>query len=72
MTYQKLVNLKYKKGVSTYDLVRRFPESLQQISEIALMDVPDDILREVVMEEDALAQLIKLKRRFSKFLPNQT
>ncbi len=71
MTYRKLVDLKYKKGVSTHDLVRRFPANLQEISEVALMDVPNAILREVLTEEGALNRLIKLKKRYSRFLSEQ-
>ena len=71
MTYRKLFDLKFKKGLTTHDLVRRFPENLDQISEIALMDVPEEILREVVKEEDALMRLMRLKRLYSKFLPEK-
>ena len=71
MTYQKLVDLKYRKGLTTHDLVRRFPANLHQISEVALMDIPDHVLREVVKEEEALARLIWLKKRYSKFLSEE-
>lgn len=69
MTYSKLVTLKYKLGFSTHDLLKRFPGSLHQISEVALMDVPNDVLREVIKEEEALLRLMQLKKRFLKFLP---
>lgn len=69
MTYQKLVDLKFKKGLTTHDLVRRYPANVRQISEIALMDVPDHILKEVLTEEEAFSRLKRLKKRYSKFLP---
>ena len=39
MTYQELINLKFKKGISTYELVRRFPKEIKRVSEVALLDI---------------------------------
>ena len=72
MTYRKLFDLKYKQGLTTHDLVRRFPANLQQISEIALMDIPENVLREIITEEEALTRLIKLKRRYLQQQPEKT
>jgi len=64
MTYRKLIDLKFKKGISTYELVKKFPRSIQQVSEVALLEVPETTLREIIHEEKALMKLIRLKRRF--------
>ena len=67
MTYQQLFYLKFKKGVSTYELVRRFPNAIDQVSEVALLDVPESTLKEIIGEEKAFNRLMRLKRRFSRF-----
>lgn len=67
MTYQKLLYLKYKIGVSTYELVQRFPEQIDRVSEIAMLDIPEETLREILKEEKAFNKLIWLKRRFANF-----
>ncbi len=67
MTYQKLLYLKYKIGVSTYELVQRFPEQIDRVSEIAMLDIPEEILKEILKEEKAYNKLIRLKRRFANF-----
>ena len=63
MTYQELFDLKFKMGLSTYELVRRFPDEIERVSEVALLDLPEATLREIIREEEALARLIKLKKR---------
>ena len=68
MTYDKIFKLKYKQGLSTYELIRRYPSEINRVNEIALLDVPDSTLRQVVREESALIRLMRLKRRFAKFL----
>lgn len=71
MTYHSLVDLKFRKGLTTHDLVRRYPASLRQINEIALMDIPDKILEELIKEEATLARLKQLKKRYSNFLSSE-
>lgn len=68
MTYEELFTLKFKKGFSTYELVRRFPEDVERVSELALLDVPEAILRQILGEEEAFNRLMKLKKKFSRFL----
>ncbi len=67
MSYEKLFYLKYKKGVSTYELLWRFPESLNQVADVALMDVPENTLKEIIPDERDLVRLMQLKKRFSSF-----
>ena len=64
MTYRKLIYLKYKKGMTTHELARQFPQAIQQVSEIALLDVPEATLREIIQEERDFLKLMRLKRQF--------
>ncbi len=68
MTYRELFYLKFKKGVSTYELVRRFPEAIDQVSEVALLDVPEATLKEIIGEEKSFNRLMRLKRKFLRLL----
>ncbi len=72
MTYQKLFYLKYKKGLSTYDLVRRFPSDVGQVSEVAMLDISEEILKEIVAEKATFQRLMRLKKRYLKFLSDST
>ena len=62
--YQTLVDLKFKKGISTYELVRKFPDAIGRVSEIALLDVPEGVLREILKEEKLYDRLMRLKKKF--------
>ncbi len=64
MTYQELFDLKFKKGLSTYESVRRYPEEIERVNEVALLDVPEATLREIIREEKILTRLMRLKRKF--------
>ncbi|MDD5216764.1 MAG: hypothetical protein PHN49_00950 [Candidatus Omnitrophica bacterium] len=64
MKYEDLFDLKYNKGLSTYELVRRFPEDLRQVNEVALLDIPEATLEEVLQEKLVLKRLKKLKKKF--------
>lgn len=65
MTYKRLFYLKYQKGLTTYDLVRQFPSDIDRVSEVALLDVPEEILRKIVREDETFHRLMWLKRRYS-------
>lgn len=64
MNYQTLVDLKFGQGISTYELVRKFPEEISRVSEVALLDIPEGILREILKEEKLYARVMRLKRKF--------
>lgn len=64
MTYGEIFDLKYNQGVSTYELVKRFPEEVIRISEVALLEIPDDTLREVISEAKVLDRLMTLKKKY--------
>ena len=67
MTYEQLFYLKFKKGVSTYELVQRFPDAIERVSEVALLDLPEPTLKEMLGGEKTFHRLMRLKRKFSKF-----
>ena len=68
MGYRELLYLKFKKKLSTFELVRRFPAQIERVSLVALMDIPEDTLRKVLPEERDYNRVMRLKRRFSEFL----
>lgn len=68
MSYHRIFYLKYKKGISTCELIQRFPDEIDRVSEVALLEVPEETLRLIVAEEKAFHRLMRLKKRFSKFL----
>ena len=64
MTYQELCYLKFKKGISTYELVKRYPDEIKRVNEVALLDVPESTMREIIHEEKILTRLMRLKKKF--------
>jgi hypothetical protein len=68
MTYERLFYLKFKLGISTYELVRRFPNQIDRVSEVALLDVPEETLKQLLKKNKAYSRLMKLKRKFAKLL----
>lgn len=71
MTYKRLFYLKYKMGLTTYDLVRQYPAEIGRVSEVALMEVPEGILREILHEEETFQRLMRLKKRYQKLITQQ-
>ena len=68
MTYQKICYLKFKMKIPTQELLRKYPEDRNRVREVALLEVPAEMLREIVREEKAFEKLMRLKRRFGYFL----
>ena len=68
MTYKKLFYLKYKVGMPTLEIAKLYPSAAQQVNEIALLDLPEPTLRELLGEDESLNRLIRLKRRLSRLL----
>jgi len=64
--YEKLFDLKYRQGIPTYELTHRFPEHIDRINEVALLDIPEDTLKELVPEKKILERLISLKKKFQR------
>jgi hypothetical protein len=64
--YEKLFDLKYRKGVPTCELAQRFPGHIDRVNEVALLDIPEDTLKELVPEKRLLERLIGLKKQFHR------
>ena len=64
MTYEKLFELKFKKGYSTNELIEKFPEEAAKVREIALLQIPTSTLKRTVAEDSLLEKLLTLKRKF--------
>jgi len=64
MTYEKLFDLKFKKGYTTNDLMEKFPQEADKVREIALLHLPTPVLKKTVFEPDLLEKILSLKRRF--------
>ena len=60
--YEKLFDLKYRKGVPTYELRHRFPEHISLVSEVALLEIPENTLKKLALERKILERLMSLKR----------
>ena len=61
--YEKLFDLKYRQGIPTYELAHRFPEHIDRVREVALLDIPENTLREVVQEKKLFERLMSLKKQ---------
>ncbi len=61
--YEKLFDLKYRQGIPTYELAHRFPEHVERVHEVALLDIPENTLREVVQEKQLFERLMSLKKQ---------
>ena len=64
--YEKLFDLKYRQGIPTHELAHRFPEHVSRVHEVALLDIPENTLKEVVPEKKILERLINLKKQFRR------
>lgn len=64
--YEKLFDLKYRQGVPTHELAHRFPRHVDRIHEVALLEIPENTLKELVPEKRVLERLMSLKKQFKK------
>lgn len=64
MTYEKLFDLKFKKGYTTNDLIEKFPKEAAKVREIALLQIPTSLLKKTLSEPHLLERILILKRRF--------
>ena len=62
--YEKLFDLKYRQGIPTHELAHRFPEHIDRVTEVALLDIPENTLKELVPEKEILKRLMSLKKKF--------
>lgn len=63
MTYRKLIELKFKKGYSTLELIRRFPREAKKVTEVALLQVPRPLLKKMASDGVVPGKLMNLKRK---------
>lgn len=64
--YEKLFDLKYRKGVPTCELTHRFPGHIDRVNEVALLDIPESTLKKVVPEKKLLERLMHLKKQLGR------
>ena len=64
--YEKLFDLKYRQGIPTCELPHRFPEHIDLVSEVALLEIPEDTLRGLALERKILQRLMSWKRAILK------
>ena len=62
MTYQKIFDLKFREEISTLELGKRFPKERKKISRIALLELPNSLLRKLVKHEREFKKLLMLKQ----------
>lgn len=66
MTFQKLFHLKFREGVSTIELEKRFPREKKKISTLAMLELPAHTLRRVVNTREEFEHLSHLKQKLFK------
>lgn len=64
MTEHELFDLKYNQGLSTQELLKRFPDDTCRIHEIALLEIEEEMLREVIPEPAFFERLMEMKKRY--------
>ena len=64
MTYKKIFRLKFREGYTTHDLIEKFPKEAAKVREIALLQLPTEVLRKTLSEPILLERILLLKRRF--------
>jgi len=64
MTYQKLFRLKFKEHISTLELSHRYPHDRQKVTDLALLELSDSVLRGVLKDDLEYARISKLKQTF--------
>lgn len=62
MTYQTLFDLKFKQKVPTIELEKKFPKDREKISRLALLELPSEVLKNVVRNAKELTYLQTLRR----------
>ena len=67
MTLQKIANLKFKKKVATLELHKKFPEFQEKISQIALSELSEEILKKIVRNPKKLKRLLEIKRSLADY-----
>jgi hypothetical protein len=61
MSYDRIFNLKFREHVPTYQLGKLFPRERKKITQIALLELPISLLRQLIKQEKELRKLISLR-----------
>ena len=64
MRYSEIFDLKYRKGIPTQELMRRYPGEIRRISEIALLDLNTSVLRRILPRKKSFSHVLQLKTKF--------
>jgi len=62
VTYQTLFELKFKQKVPTIELGKKFPKDREKISRLALLELPSEVLKNVVRNAKEWTHLQALRR----------
>lgn len=62
MDYKELFKLKFEKGLSTIELEDRYPEEIDKIAKLALIDLPVQVLKKIIKDKRELSSLMELKK----------
>lgn len=66
MKYKRLYDLKFNKRVPTFELRKRFPREAGKITRVALLQLPDAVLRELIHQKKELQKLMLLRRSLAR------
>ncbi|OQA57211.1 MAG: hypothetical protein BWY42_00657 [Candidatus Omnitrophica bacterium ADurb.Bin277] len=66
--YEKLIDLKYRKGIPTFKLIARYPEQKRQIHEVALLGIKESVLIKTIKDKHLLSRILKLKKKYQSSL----
>lgn len=61
MTYERIYDLKFRKRVPTYQLRKRFPREARKIARVALLQLPESLLKKLVREKIELERIHSLR-----------
>ncbi len=62
MTYQKILDLKFKKKIPTLTLQKIFRKAYEKVRQVALTELPSKTLRKLIRNERKLEELLSLKK----------
>nr|CAX68942.1 hypothetical protein JG2_0170 [uncultured bacterium] len=64
MTYEEIFNLKFREGLPTHIMEKRYPKDKLKITRVALSELPEESLRTVIRKDCELEKILYLKRYF--------
>jgi len=64
--YKRIYDLKFNQCVPTFELRKRFPKEGRKITRVALLQLSNSVLRELVHQKKELQKLMLLRRSLFK------